>query len=96
MYNSGKPTTDLSLLNQFAEKWKLKIEGERIPGCYGFIMECNGELWCWTHSHTPDCGHSFFPIQNVYDEAAAVYLMVGPEGPKENERLHDEPMNGLR
>ena len=66
----------MSLLLEFAEKWNLKIEGECISGCYGFIMECNGELWCWTHSHTPDCGHSFFPIQYDYDEAAAVYWLV--------------------
>jgi hypothetical protein len=72
----------MSLLSEFAEKWKLQVEAERISGRYGFIMECNGELWCWTHSYTPDCGHTLFPIQNGYDEVKAVYFMVGPERPK--------------
>ena len=74
-----------SLLSEFAEMWKLKIDGERIPGYYGFIMECNGQLWCWTHSHTPDCGHRFFPILEGWDEVKAAYFMVGPEGPKMKE-----------
>jgi hypothetical protein len=57
----------MSLLSEFAEKWNaamLKVEGERIPGCYGFIMECNSELWFWTHSHSPD-GHRFFAISRL-------------------------------
>jgi hypothetical protein len=80
----------MRLLSEFAEKWKLKIEGERIPGYYGFIMECNGQLWCWTHSHTPDYGHRFFaigfsPSDTGWDEVKAVYFVVGPDGPKMKE-----------
>ena len=75
--------TDLSLLNEFAEKWKLKIEGKewkRISGSYGYIAEYDSRLWCWTHSHTPDYGHKFFPIGDGWDEVKAVYFIVGPEG----------------
>ena len=75
----------MSLLREFAKTWNLQIEGERIPGCYGFIVEHSGQLWCWTHSHTPVCGHTFFAIQNGYDEVKAVYFMVGPERPKVKE-----------
>jgi len=71
------------MLSEFAEKWNLKIEGERIHGCYGFIMECNGELWCWTHSHTstvlPSAGHKFFPIRDWADEIEAMYFMLGED-----------------
>src|ERR1700756_2237515 len=55
-------------LREFAKAWNLKIEGVRIPGCYGFIVEHDGRLWCWTHYRTPDCGHTFLRIQNGYDE----------------------------
>jgi len=68
----------MSLLREFADKWKLKVEGERISSCYGFIMECNGESWYWTHSHTPtNIGHRFFHIREWGDEIEAVFLVLG-------------------
>lgn len=66
------------LLEQFASDWQLKIVGDRIPGCYGYIEEHNGELWVWTHSYSPG-GHKFFRIEGWVDEFKAVYLMR-PEG----------------
>ncbi len=69
----------MALLEQFAADWAVwgfKVEGERIYGVYGFIMEYNGELWVWTHSHAPN-GHEFFPIRGCFDELKAVFLMRG-------------------
>jgi hypothetical protein len=53
----------MTLLKEFAVAWGLKMEGERIPGLYGYICEYNGELWVWTHSHAPN-GHELFPIES--------------------------------
>ena len=67
----------MTLLEQFASDWafcRFKIENERINGLYGFIMECDNELWVWTHSHGPN-GHEFLPIRDGYDELKAIYLM---------------------
>lgn len=58
------------LLQEFEAKWAdlgLKIEGDRIPGFYGFVTQCNGQLWAWTHSYSPS-GHKFFPVLNGWDE----------------------------
>ena len=38
----------MSLLKDFATAWGMKVEGERIPGPNGFIMEHQGQLWVWT------------------------------------------------
>jgi hypothetical protein len=67
----------MTLLEQFAALWGLKVEGARIPGVYGFICEHDEELWVWTHSHAPN-GHEFFPIENWGDEIKGVYQILGP------------------
>jgi len=67
----------VTLIEQFAALWGLKLEGERIHGLYGFIFEHDGELWIWTHSHSLS-GHVFFPIKNWGDEIQAVFQMLGP------------------
>jgi hypothetical protein len=67
----------MTMLEQFAALWGLKVVGERIIGVYGFICECDGKLWVWTNSHAPN-GHEFFPIENWGDEAQGVFLMLGP------------------
>ena len=69
----------VSVLVQFARQWCLKIEGDRIPGAYGFITEHDGELWVWTHTYSPG-GHQFFPVVTGFDEIKAMILMIGPEG----------------
>jgi hypothetical protein len=69
----------VSVLEQFARQWGLKIEGERIPGAYGFITEHNGELRVWTHTYSPG-GHQFFPTVTGFDEIKAMIQMVDPEG----------------
>lgn len=67
----------MSALEQFASEYHLKQVGDRIPGCYGYIEEHNGELWAWTHSHSLT-GHQFFRIEDFLDECRAIYL-VEPE-----------------
>lgn len=66
----------MKLLERFAADWNLKIEGERIPGIYGFIMEREGQIWVWSHSYSPN-GHEFFPIATGYDEIKAVLRLIG-------------------
>jgi hypothetical protein len=68
----------MTLLEEFAVHWGLKVEGDRIPGNHGFITEHNGKLWVWTHSHSPN-GHEFFPIAANWDEVEAMIRMIGPE-----------------
>jgi hypothetical protein len=66
-----------SVLRDFAACWRfLRIEGDRIPGCYGFLTEHDGELWMWTHSHSPN-GHEFFPVIEPHDFLKAVVLLLG-------------------
>jgi len=66
----------LTLLEEFAVQWGLKVEGLYIVGLYGYIMESNGQLWVWTHSHAPG-EHEFLPIKNGLEEAKAVLRMIG-------------------
>jgi hypothetical protein len=72
----------MTLLEQFAATYaavcEFKVERERIHGVYGHIVEYNGKLWVWTHSHAPN-GHEFFPINDHHDEFKAINLMKGLE-----------------
>jgi hypothetical protein len=61
----------MSLLEEFALNWGLKVDRDRIPGLYGFIIEHQEQLWVWTHSYSPN-GHEFFPIINWATELNAV------------------------
>jgi len=64
----------MSLLEDFARNWGLRVDGERISGAYGFIEEGEGLLWVWTHSHSPN-GHEFFPITDFMAEMKALAII---------------------
>jgi hypothetical protein len=57
-----------------AVDWGLKVDGERILGFYGFIMEYQGLLWVWTHTYSPN-GHEFFPILDLTTEVKSLALI---------------------
>lgn len=68
----------MNLLEEFAANWSnpgLKVEGDRVSGCYGFVIEYNGQLWLWTHSYSPS-GHEFFPLTSCYFETKALQLIT--------------------
>jgi hypothetical protein len=64
----------MNLLEEFAVNWGLSVDGERILGFYGFIMEHQGQLWVWTHTYSQN-GHEFFPITDLTAELKAVVLI---------------------
>jgi hypothetical protein len=61
----------MTLLQEFALRFGLKVQGERIYGFHGFISEHDGRLWIWTHSHSPN-GHRFAPLRTQIEEQAAL------------------------
>jgi hypothetical protein len=64
----------MSLLEDFAIEWGLKVDGERISSPHGFIMEHQGLLWIRTHSYSPN-GHVFFPITDWAAELKALAII---------------------
>lgn len=65
----------MTLLQEFALRYGLEIQGERVYGFYGFIAEHGGKLWMWTHSHSPN-GHRFVSFKARDEEAALAELGI--------------------
>ena len=65
----------MTLLQEFALRFGLEIQGQRIYGFYGFISEHDGKLWMWTHSHSPN-GHQFVSFKPRDEEAALAELGI--------------------
>src|SRR6266851_3218255 len=61
----------MTLLQEFALRLGLEIQGQRIYGFYGFISEHDGKLWIWTHSHSPN-GHRFTSFKTEAEEWVAL------------------------
>ncbi len=61
----------MTLLQEFALRFGLEIQTDRIYGSYGFISEHDGKLWIWTHSHSPN-GHSFTSFKTDAEEWVAL------------------------